>query len=360
MKFIRELGEILALGITFALTMGLILSCFKGSGMVAAAINFAGAFSIFSILKRDFGEPQKAINIVARAIGIFSLTILLDRIFAHQSGDFTPAIDYLAAHPGEALFAILVGFFCWSLCSTFVPGYRIKPMIVAGTAALAPRKTQNYSKVGPWSKLSEWDAQFIAAHEAGHAVALGLFPYIEKGCHVVLQQGVNADFLDGYCRVNGWRNKSQSRTFLEIDMIILLAGVEAELLCMGERGISATSDHECFIEAARKHLQCDDKSLYFNDPANEHEVKYNTDSILALKLKYQNITRNLLAENREILDEIRGLLVEKGVVRGAELQKLLSGVRWVPGCPIISPALDAAMKADTDIADRKYQEPATA
>lgn len=360
MEYIRLVGEALSKSILFAMSLILLTYSFKYTSLAASAIDFVGAAAVFTLLWRYIGDSTNFLNILARGIGIFSLSILLERVYTHCSAEFAQITQYLGEHPGEALLAILTALASWSLLSTFFPSQRIQPMIVAGTSVMAPRATKTYSKVGPWSKLSEWDAQFIAAHEAGHAVALGLFPYIEKRCQVVLQMGVDADFLNGYCRVNGWRNKSQSRAFLEIDLIILLAGVEAELLCMGERGISATSDHERFIEGARKFLQCDEKSLYFNAPANEHEVKHNTDSILALKIKYQNITRNLLAENREILDAIRGALVEKGIVKGQELQELLSGVKWVPGCPVISPALNAAFKADVEIANSRFPEPKTA
>lgn len=356
MEAVRDLSDFIAFGFIFAMFMGLLFSCLKGSSLVESAIYIVGTIGLITLITVDSQLPSNPLKVVARAIAIFSTAIVLARIYTHQADEFIGIVKYLGNHSGESILAILAGLLTWSFCAPLLPSKKIQPMIVAGTSVAGHKPTKLYSKVGPWSKLSEWDAQFVAAHEAGHAVALGLFPYIEKGCHVVLQMGVDADFLDGYCQVNGWRQKSQSMSYLEIDMIILLAGVEAEKLCMGERGISATSDHERFIEQARKHLQCDDKSLYFYRPANEHEVRHNTDSIMSLKLKYQNITRNLLAENREILDVIRAALVEKGVVKGAELQGLLSRVKWVPGCPIISPALNAALKADVEASDSLYKE----
>lgn len=360
MEYLRLFGEATVLAIIFAMAVILISYAFRGSSLVASSIDFVGAYALIRLFMRSHGDSSNLMNMLARSIGVFSITILLERIYSHQPNEFEPIVQYLGQHSGEAILAILCGICAWSLCSSFFPNERIQPMIVAGTTAMAPRKTKVYSKVGPWTKLSEWDAQFIAAHEAGHAIALGLLPYLEKGCHVTLQMGVDADFLDGYCRINGWRNKSQSMTYLKLDLINLLAGVEAEQLCMGERGVSATSDHERFIEGARKYLQCDESSLYFNEPANEHEVKHNTDAIMELKLKYQNIARNLLVENRDILDAIRASLVEKGIVKGEELQKLLSAVKWVPGCPVISPSLVRALKADVEVADSNYQEPKTA
>ena len=323
--------------------------------LLGAAIGFTAAASI-SIMLINLSNTSNVsvLNTMGRCAIVLSLAVLLQQLCSHEASSIDLIIKKIDARPGEAIITLIFGVVSWHLFQTFIPKPKVR-QVMEGTTVI-PRKVVRYSKVGPWSKLSDWDAQFVAAHEAGHAVALGLFPYLENKCHVTLQMGVDADFLDGYCRVNGWGNKSQSMTFHEIHMIILLAGVEAEFLCMGERGISATSDYDRFLNLARKRLQCDHRGIFFNEPANEHEVRHNNEAILELKARYQNITRNLLAENREILDTIRFALIEKGVLQGQEFRDLVSKVRWVPGCPVISPRLDEALKADVDVTNGRFPD----
>lgn len=337
--------------ISYLLLFFLIISSITKESLVTIAIGLVGSSLISAMLPMTYTLRISAFSATARSIGIFSLTILLQRIY--EIDRFAPEIVYLQNHAGEAIMALLCSAAAWFLMSLFHPGKPAGVTILPGTRVRASTY-KTYEKVGPWTKLSQWDAEAIAAHEAGHAVASGLYPHIGKTSHVVLQMGVDQMNLNGYCRTSRRIGHSEAMSFLEVRMIVVLAGIEAEFLCVGERGKSGTSDLEKFKNLAISHLQYDEKVVYFNEPANELELKHNIDSILDLQKKYLNIARNLLAENREILDILRALLVEKGIVQGDEYRELLSRVRPVPGCPVISPALNAALKADIESLDEEY------
>lgn len=348
----KPLAGFFALVSLFSMSMFLLFSSLSAEGIVLTAIYLAGAVGIFQVLLRLFSQNSCIVDVCLGGATIFTLSFGLSLIYTKKYDGLTaPLLEYVGSHPAEFIVAIMVWMLTWSIGAIYAPGSKIKPVILAGSLSDFPKEIKQFSKIGPWSHLSDWDAKLIAAHEAGHAIALGLFPYVQKDCQIVMQMGVDKKYTNGYCRTVQWSNQTGSMSFHEIEMIILLAGVEAELLCIGERGISGTSDYERFIEEARQYLLRDHRSVFFYNPLNEHEVKHNTDLILDLKRKYQNITRNLLVENRDILDVLREKLLEKGIVKGEEFHELVAKVKRVPGCPVISPSVDAAMKQDTEYFD---------
>lgn len=351
------LSGVFALASLFSMSMFLLYSSFLAGGIVLTAIYLAGAVGIFQILLKLFSQNSCIADVGLGGVTLFIVSYGLGLIYTKKyDSSAAPLLEYVSAHQAEFIIAIMVWMLTWSLGAIYAPGSKIKPVILAGSLSDFPKEIKQFSKLGPWSHLSDWDAKLIAAHEAGHAIALGLYPYVQKDCRIVMQVGVDQRYMDGFCRNNSWSNEVGSMALHEIEMIILLAGVEAELLCIGERGISATSDYEKFIEAARKYLLRDHRNVFFYNPLNEHEVRHNTNLILDLKKKYRNITRNLLVENRDILDTLREKLLENGVVKGDEFHELVSRVKPVPGCPVISPSVNAAVKHDKEYFDELWDK----
>lgn len=359
-KTLQDAMDFVALFILVVVFAFLAIDIFSATDKNIAVINLVVAYALFTLFERKASARLSAVSMFGRVIGIISLGLLLRNLYLHSDGLFVDVLAYLQKSPGEVLLGFGFALATWLLVKYFIPA---KPSY-SGQSALSvramagPRKP--FEKVGPWSKLTLWDAEGIAAHEAGHAIAFGLFPFLEHDTEAVLQMGVDRSFLDGYCRGNGWRNKVESLTLYDIRMIVILAGVEAERLCLGERLISGTSDHERFIELAKKRLQVDHESIFYNLPKNEFEAKHNSDAIMALKTKYQQIACDLLIANRELLDVIKGGLMEKGRIHGEQFRSLLAQVKPVPGCPVISDILHRALEADAQAFNATLAEKAVA
>lgn len=348
-KKISESSDIFVFFAQMFMATILMLIALTSTEEVFVVINVVGATSLSVLSYGYYSQRITRLNLFARSIIIFSGTFLFKGILISQFSTYLEMVDQVSAAPGKIIVSVLLGWVLWSLLKYTHPSqlqhcfaHDYRPSYV---------RMEPFEKLGPWSKTCRWDAELIAAHEAGHAVALGLFPYFTDKIEVTLQMGVDSDQVvrkGGYCRGNDSQIKAESMSYHDIRMITILAGAEAEKVCFGERTTGSTSDYEKFIEYAKRRLQMDDESIYYSYPQNDFEAKHNTDSIMALKTKYQKITQDLLNENREILDLIRTMLVDKGIIKGKELADILMRVKPVPGCPTISASLDAALKADVE------------
>jgi hypothetical protein len=291
-----------------------------------------------------------SIELMLRSVAACLITSLLCVVLSLYSLPLLKLTDFIQENSGETIMAFLIGGLAWNIFRLVIP-HKSKENCQPSHSSMLSYSMGLYNKIGPWTKLRLWDAQMVSAHEAGHAVVLGLLPYHEKNLEVVMKASQEHGF-DGYCKVNGWSSRSHSMTFLELRMISFLAGVEAEKICTGERSVSGTSDYERFIELATHYLCCSELTLFYLNPKDELESAYNRSKILELRERLQHVVRNLLIENREILEVIRQKLIDKGRVRGSELIDLVTKVRPVPGCPVISDFLREAMREDVIEADK--------
>jgi hypothetical protein len=210
--------------------------------------------------------------------------------------------------------------------------------------------------IGPYTRLQTLDAQYLAAHEAGHAVILGLFPHPRKNMRVMIQTLTSGDTNNGLCSAPIWLNHHVPVAFAELDMIMLLAGMEAEHMCTGEKAIGGRGDAECWLERAKALLASDTSGIFYSPPANQEELTYNTKLLTTLKAKHQAIAREILEENMDILLQIRDTLLEKGIFRGQELYSLLKQVRRVPRCPVLSEPVNRALESFQESLDSPLRD----
>jgi hypothetical protein len=288
------------------------------------------------------------IGIVFRTVLLCVAAKALQKMISMLCDYIVIGTAYMQENPGEVLMAVFSGCITWFLMRLAIPSLSEDSYLTSMRSV----SKDFYNKIGPWTKLTRFDAEMVSAHEAGHAVVFGLLPYFQKDVEVVMTC-THKDGLDGYCRTNGWNNRSHSMVFLELKMLIALAGVEAEKICTGERTVSGTADYERFIDIAEDYLACGEFELFYHEPKTEIEAAYNRSKVLELRLRLQQVVRNLLIENREILDAIRQKLMDKGRVHGDELTDLLTKVKAVPGCPLISEFLREAMREDVATSDER-------
>jgi hypothetical protein len=318
--------------------------------LVDTGILFAQSVAITFILIQFIQDDIPIRNTVLR---VFIAGVLAEGLKIGAANPFfvVEVAGYVQAHTTNVLMGIFAGVASWLVFRLTIP----TPSDAQCAYGLRKAHSEFFKRIGPWTKLRLWDAEMVSAHEAGHAVVLGLLPFHQKNLEVVMTSD-KSNGIDGFCRINGWKNLSHSMVFLELDMISFLAGVEAEKICTGERTISGTSDYDRFIEIAEQYLACGEFELFYLDPKNELEAAYNRSKILELRLRLQQVVRDLLLENREILESLRQKLMDKGRVHGTELTDLLVQVKPVPGCPIISAFLKEAMRVDVAEANERFDE----
>lgn len=202
--------------------------------------------------------------------------------------------------------------------------------------------------IGPYTKLQNLDAQFVACHETGHAIVLALFPHRPDDIEVVMTADVMGNTNNGWCSGARLKTHCTPRQFLELEMICLLAGREAEWVFLGEYSICGISDNDKWLAAARQYLEASSKVIFFRKPASKQEFDYNAEQLEKLKAEHVGVARSLLLANKAIFEQIRDGMLEKGRVHGKELLDLLAQVKNVEGCPSLSALVDQALKAELE------------
>jgi hypothetical protein len=182
------------------------------------------------------------------------------------------------------------------------------------------------------SAFTELDKRSISIHEAGHAVILGLDPLIDNNCEVFLAIGPGRGSF-GYCRGVAWPHQVHLRSYVLMDMVSKLAGVEAEKLVIGECGISGSADYAAWLDLAERMLLSDPDQVYFAKPISVTQIEHNRQTLNALRKEHQALARRILEANRGVLESLAALIREKHTVAGVELREILSAVKPVAGVP---------------------------
>jgi hypothetical protein len=98
--------------------------------------------------------------------------------------------------------------------------------------------------------------------------------------------------------------------------------------------------------AARRYLETSPTVIFFRKPASKQEFDYNAEQLEKLKAEHVDIARCLLLANQPVFVKVRDGMLEKGRVHGKELLDLLSQVKNVEGCPVLSARVEQALKDD--------------
>ena len=252
-----------------------------------------------------------------------------------QDVQFTTEV--IALINGNTGMVILFAIIIFSVLSLYRFIFSFRPLPGVWAVAQSSRLSSDDEKLfGPWTRLQKNDAEVIATHEAGHAVVLGLFKYDLPDLSVAMRTLTNGDPISGFCLGPWKRGNLKARPYMELEMIKLLAGAEAEDMLLGERTCGAISDYRYWLELAEKFLATDLHSIFYTHPENDTQKAHNQHMLLNLKGEQAKKARLILEANIGILDELRERILAKGKLKGHELLEALSRVVSVEGCPVIS------------------------
>ncbi len=196
--------------------------------------------------------------------------------------------------------------------------------------------------------ISEEEKRSTAYHEAGHALIAALIPeadpihkvtIIPRGLALGLTQQLPLD--DRY---------TYSKTYLEAQLSVLLAGRVAENMFLDKTTTGAANDFEKATEIARKMVcqwgmsdlgpltygESDDLVFLGRDLAMHKNFSEKTAELIDAEVK-KIITRNfnrakdLLEKNKDKLIKIAEALLEKEVLTSEEIERVIKGKKIVKG-----------------------------
>lgn len=194
--------------------------------------------------------------------------------------------------------------------------------------------------------ISDEEKKSTAYHEAGHALAATLIPeadpihkvtIIPRGLALGLTQQLPLD--DRY---------TYSKTYLEAQLSVLMAGRVAEMMFLNKTTTGAANDFEKATEIARKMVcqygmsdlgpltygERDDliflgKDLAMHKNFSEKTAEYIDEEVKKIITRNFDRANNLLEENQDKLKKIAEALLEKEVLSSDEIEAVLTGKRPV-------------------------------
>lgn len=248
---------------------------------------------------------------------------------AHTNPDFfAKALAYLSEHVPEAIF-LSVSF----IGANWVRGHSERFGAFLYRSIEKPKAEDGHV-------ITEKDRDIIAAHEAGHAVVLGLYRELPKHIEIVMRKKPSDTGSLGHCSGLVWGHALANKAFVEWDMLFCLAGIEAERIIIGEISLGGSSDYKNWNSLAEEFLAGHDELIYFQGPKNTWQEDHNAKQLGDLRQAQQALTREILLENENILLILRDQLLQHNRVSGEELVAILAKVETVEGSPK-SPLLKA-------------------
>lgn len=290
-------------------------------------------FAVLTSLHVDF-LIRMARQVVNLLTGVGALALVHT-----NSESLSAAFSFAKSHTGEIIvFTVLVAL---------IAGIQLAfALFGVNNSYLSYRPRMRAPLIGPYTKLQGLDADFVAYHEAGHAVVLGLFPFNPHDIEVAMTAEVAGNTNKGWCSSHRLKTHCVPRDYAELDMIMLLAGREAELLFVGETSICGGSDNAKWLRQAKTYLLTDSSTIFYGAPATKLEFDHNTAELEKLKARHVGLARDLLLRNREVMEELRLNLLEKGIIKGPELAEILDKVQPIPCIPPLSDRLTKALEAE--------------
>lgn len=181
---------------------------------------------------------------------------------------------------------------------------------------------------------TENERKMIATHEAGHAVAAYLCGRERKleVLSIIKRRGslgllAHSDLEERFTR---------TRSELEARLRIMLAGMAAEELFLGESGTGPSSDLEAATELAASMIGSfgmGPSLISFNAASGQAGVSLaakvmsdenGREAVEALLQRMKEETRHLLGENRPLVDALRDALIEREELLGDEILQVLT------------------------------------
>lgn len=178
------------------------------------------------------------------------------------------------------------------------------------------------------------DVEYVAAHEAAHALVYAALGKLPVGLEVTVLEHVGRNGLLGF--VSGIKQDHQllTRQFVEWQMLVLLAGKYGEVVAFGEVTIGGGDDQMRWARMATQYLSNHVKGLFYNDPQTDAERKHNAEKLEFLRVEQEEILRTFFEMNVKTFTLLRKVLEEKKAVSRDELVPYLQQVVLPQGFPL--------------------------
>lgn len=195
---------------------------------------------------------------------------------------------------------------------------------------------ENNSEITWMPKLcTAEDIHIASIHEAGHALVLAALPNIPDGFSMEALPKPNRGRLGSISSVD-WSGILRPKDFVEIQMLCLLVGQQAEKFIFNDHFDGASRDLRHWQQEAKNFLRSGFWGLYFSPVENDYEAEQNRLALERLRDEQSDLLSRFFKANQEVLQDLAQELRTKGKLLKADVEPFLSQVQVVDGFPILS------------------------
>ena len=217
---------------------------------------------------------------------------------------------------------VAVGGFGVAIGFRVVLGWLVRGMLKPVSAVTEPSELAGLTDDGRWR---------VCLHEAGHAICYGLTEGIPDDASI----GIDTDafsMVAGVVTLPQPRDlTSITRSLLEWQLLMLMAGGAAERHFLGEESICGSGDQEAFSRTAAQYLLAGYGEIFTMEPKDATELEANRNAILRLRDHYRAVARDFIAKNTETCLYLARLVKEREWIGGDDLAALKLQVTYPEG-----------------------------
>lgn len=169
------------------------------------------------------------------------------------------------------------------------------------------------------------DQYRTSVHEAGHLICYGLFKKIPS-INVKVIDTKNCFFIReylGYVEVSDDIVSVKTKSFLEWEMKMLLAGKELENYILGDSGSGSKGDFNKWNKIAHEYLELGFGEIYYDKPKDDNERKLNHITLSNLKRKQERELYIFFQYNDKEIKNIVDILYKEKKLNNNQVRKIL-------------------------------------
>ncbi|OOF43949.1 hypothetical protein BKK51_10440 [Rodentibacter trehalosifermentans] len=168
-------------------------------------------------------------------------------------------------------------------------------------------------------KMTPQDIQYVGAHEAGHLLVYAALGQLPSSMKVKVKEHTDNTTSLGYVSAFTSKRVTQSRLFIEWQMLASLAGREGESILLQDNSLGSIYDNHEWFELARLYLKNHFKGIFYIEPLSEFEFNANEAKLNALKEKQTQLLQEFFSLNLSVYKQLTSMLIEKKILYGHEI-----------------------------------------
>ena len=171
------------------------------------------------------------------------------------------------------------------------------------------------------------NAELIALHEAGHVVAAEV---LQPGSVGVTYLGNEDGKIRGFAVIQNMESDSYSLDREEFDILYALGGKAAVEVIRGKQDVGCSSDMRTVFRKVQNLVERECvfgmEGFIFGFEPSDNSLSRMEDIVLREVKRYYDQTKRIIAENRLFVGAVMAALLEKRIVTGKEIAKILESV----------------------------------